>query len=108
MSVSMGNTIRWLKREISLIDPQVSEERAEADLCEAIDNFTRERITVADQVIVLTAANKIRDGSDILTFAKSNVVQQTLVEAHRQGVRFEVIFLDSRPCLKERTWQKLL
>ena len=108
MSVSMGNAIRWLKREINDVEPQVPEERAKADLCEAIDNFIRERITVADQVIVSTAANKIQDGDVILTFAKSNVVQQTLLEAHRQGIKFKVIVVDSRPLFEGKNLAKAL
>lgn len=96
----MGNAIRWLKLEISKVDPDTPEARAKADLCEAIDNFIRERITVADQVIASSAAEKIQDGDVILTFAKSSIVQQTLVEAHKRGTRFRVIVIDSRPLLE--------
>ena len=93
----MGNTIRWLKLQISDVDPDTPESKAKADLCNAIDNFITERITVADQVIATNAAEKIQDGDVILTFAKSNIVQQTLVEAHRRGNKFRVIIVDSRP-----------
>ncbi|MCJ1405316.1 hypothetical protein MMC11_008543 [Xylographa trunciseda] len=97
LSVSMGNAIRWLKLEINDVDPDTEESKAKADLCEGIDNFIRERITVADQVISNSAAEKIQDGDVILTFAKSSIVQQTLVEAYRKGIRFRVIVVDSRP-----------
>ena len=93
----MGNAIRWLKVEISDVDPDTPEQNAKHDLCDAIDNFIRERITVADQVIALSAAEKVQDGDVILTFAKSSIVQQTLVEAHRRGTKFRVIVIDSRP-----------
>ena len=93
----MGNAIRWLKLQISDVDPDTLESRAKTDLCEAIDNFIRERITVADQVIASSAAEKIQDGDVILTFAKSSIVQQTMVEAHRRGTKFRVIVVDSRP-----------
>ena len=93
----MGNAIRWLKVEISDIDPDTPEQNAKHDLCDAIDNFIRERITVADQVIALSAAEKVQDGDVILTFAKSSIVQQTLVEANRRGTKFRVIVIDSRP-----------
>lgn len=97
LSVSMGNAIRWLKVEISDVDPDTPERNAKHELCDAIDNFIRERITVADQVIVLSAAEKVQDGDVVLTFAKSSIVQQTLVEAHKRGRKFKVIVIDSRP-----------
>ena len=93
----MGNAIRWLKVKISEVDPDTPESKAKADLCDAIDSFIRERITVADQVIATSAAEKIRDGDTILTYAKSSIVQQILVEAFRQGKKFKVIVVDSRP-----------
>lgn len=93
----MGNAIRWLKVEISDVDPDTPESKAKADLCGSIDNFIRERVTVADQVIAQSAADKIQDGDVIMTFAKSSIVQQTLAEAYRRGTRFRVIVVDSRP-----------
>ncbi|KAI9837223.1 MAG: hypothetical protein M1819_000297 [Sarea resinae] len=97
MSIAMGNAIRWLKLEISKVDPDTPEATAKADLCDGIDNFIRERITVADQVIATSAGEKIKDGDVVLTYAKSSIIQQTLVDAHRRGIRFRVIVIDSRP-----------
>ena len=93
----MGNAIRWLKLEISKVDIDTAEDDAKAQLCDAIDNFIRERITVADQVIATSAAEKIRDGDVVLTFAKSSIVQQTLTRAYRRGRKFRVIVVDSKP-----------
>jgi len=97
LSVSMGNAIRWLKVEINNVDPSTDETEAKEDLCEAIDNFIREKITAADQLIATSAAEKIQDGDVILTFAKSSIVQKSLVEAFRNGRKFRVIVVDSRP-----------
>ena len=97
LSVSMGNAIRWLKLEISKIDIDTAEDDAKAQLCDAIDNFIRERITVADQVIATSAAEKIQDGDVVLTFAKSSIVQQTLTRAYQRGRKFRVIVIDSKP-----------
>lgn len=93
----MGNAIRWLKVQISEVDPDTPESKAKADLYDAIDNFIKEKFTVADQVIATSAAGKIHDGDVVVTFAKSNVVQQALVEAHRKGTKFRVVVVDSRP-----------
>ena len=93
----MGNAIRWLKVKISEVDVSTEETKAKANLCEAVDNYIREKITVADQVIARRAIEKIRNGDVIMTYAKSSIVQQTLVEAYRQGKQFRVIVVDSRP-----------
>ncbi|ESZ96534.1 hypothetical protein SBOR_3036 [Sclerotinia borealis F-4128] len=97
LSVSMGNAIRWLKLEISKIDPDLSETDAKENVCDAIDVFMRERITFADKVIADTTAEKIRDGDVIMTYAKSSLVQKALVRAHEMGKKFRVIVVDSRP-----------
>lgn len=93
----MGNAVRWLKLEISKIDPSTPDAEAKATLCEAIDIFIRERVTFADQVIADSAADKIKDGDVIMTYAKSSIVQRALVKAHEDGKKFRVIIVDSRP-----------
>ncbi|KAH8811921.1 hypothetical protein F5884DRAFT_669093 [Xylogone sp. PMI_703] len=97
LSISMGNAIRWLKLEISKVDIDMSDAEAKQGLCDAIDVFIRERVTFADEVIAQSAAEKIKDGDVILTYAKSSIVQKTLVKAFDEGKRFRVIVVDSRP-----------
>lgn len=93
----MGNAIRWLKVKISEVDPDTPESTAKANLCECIDNFITERITVADQVIATSTTERIRDGDVVLTYGRSSAVQMALEEAHRQGKSFRVVLVDSRP-----------
>ncbi|KAF2104010.1 IF-2B-domain-containing protein [Rhizodiscina lignyota] len=102
ISISMGNAIRWLKDLIIKIDPDVPESEAKQSLIAAIDSFIRERITAADTLISQTASSKIRDGDVILTFAKSSIVLQTLLEAHANGTKFRVIVVDSKPLFEGR------
>ncbi|KAI9678617.1 MAG: Eukaryotic translation initiation factor 2B, subunit 4 delta, 67kDa [Caeruleum heppii] len=102
LSISMGNAIRWLKLEVSSVDKDTPEEEAKSGLCAGIDNYIREKITVADRVIANSAGEKIKDGDVILTFAKSSLVQQTLVGAHARGVRFRVVVVDARPLFEGR------
>lgn len=104
----MGNAIRWLKLEISQVDPGTPESTAKQELCGAIDDFIRERITFAGQLISVSAAEKISDGDVILTYAKSSIVQQTLVEAFRQGKNFRVIVVDSRPLFEGKNLARAL
>ena len=104
----MGNSIRWLKVQISAVDVGAQESVAKSNLCDAIDNFIQEKITLADQVIARKANDKIRDGDVVLTFAKSSIVQQTLVEAYRQGKKFRVVIVDSRPLFEGKNLARAL
>ncbi|KAJ5356120.1 hypothetical protein N7517_010729 [Penicillium concentricum] len=103
LSISQGNAIRALKLFISGIDPSTPEASAKISLCEYIDSFIREKITVADQVIADSAAQKVQDGDVIVTFAGSSIVKQTLLLAHNQGKRFRVSIIDSRPLFEGKS-----
>lgn len=108
MSISMGNAIRWLKVQISSVDVSTQESSAKRDLCEAIDNYIQEKVTLADQVIARKASEKIKDGDVVLTFAKSNIVQQTILAAYREGKKFRVIVVDSRPLFEGKNLARAL
>ena len=108
LSISQGNAIRALKLAISSIDPSVPEATAKASLCDFIDSFIREKITVADQVIAGSAAQKVQDGDVIVTFAGSSIVKQTLLTAHKQGKRFRVSIIDSRPLFEGKNLARAL
>ncbi|EKV10618.1 Initiation factor 2B-like protein [Penicillium digitatum] len=103
LSISQGNAIRALKLFIAGIDPSTPEASAKVSLCEYIDSFIREKITVADQVIADSAAQKVQDGDVIVTFAGSSIVKQTLLLAHNQGKRFRVSIIDSRPLFEGKS-----
>ncbi|KAI0269192.1 hypothetical protein BC834DRAFT_865240 [Gloeopeniophorella convolvens] len=100
MSVTMGNAIRQLKLEISGSNIDLPEQDAKDELCGQIDNYIRDRIIMADQVIQETATKKIHDGDVVLTYARSSVVQKVLLEAWAEGTQFSVIVVDSRPMLE--------
>lgn len=108
LSISQGNAIRALKLAISSIDPSVPEATAKSSLCDFIDSFICEKITVADQVIAGSAAHKIQDGDVIVTFAGSSIVKQTLLNAHKQGKRFRVSIIDSRPLFEGKNLARAL
>ena len=44
--------------------------QAKDEICVWIDNYIRDRIIIADQVIQETAMRKIHDGDIILTYAR--------------------------------------
>ncbi|CAI7654189.1 unnamed protein product [Penicillium pancosmium] len=108
LAVSQGNAIRALKLAIAGIDPSTPESSAKATLCDFIDNFIREKITVADQVIAGSAVEKIENGDVIVTFAGSNIVKQTLLQAHKEGKRFRVSIIDSRPLFEGKSLARVL
>ncbi|OTA67442.1 nagb/rpia/CoA transferase-like protein [Hypoxylon sp. EC38] len=95
MCFSMGNAIRWLKLQVSKIDPDVPELEAKKELCSSIDTFIQERISMADLVITEKAAEKIQDGDVILTFGWSTIIERTLLQAYLiTGRKFSVIVVD--------------
>jgi translation initiation factor eIF-2B subunit delta len=97
ISEAMGNAIRWLKKLIVEIDPSYPEQEAKDYLCNSIDKFIEERITVTDQAIGNSACKQIKNGSVVLTYGKSAIVEKTILTAHEKGTSFRVLVTDSRP-----------
>lgn len=108
MSVTMGNAIRELKLEISGIDIDMIEQDAKDTLCMKIDNYIRDRIIIADEVIQEFAGKKIKDGDVILTYARSSVVEKVLLQAQEDDKKFSVIVVDSKPLLEGKALLKAL
>ncbi|CCH45331.1 Translation initiation factor eIF-2B subunit delta [Wickerhamomyces ciferrii] len=109
LSVTMGNAIRWLKQEISLISIDTSDNDAKEDLIEKIDTFLKEKIELSDKLIIEQASNHIVNGSKILTFGNSNVLKELFL--HNSKVlkkQFQVIIVDSRPLFEGKKLAKEL
>ncbi|RKP08782.1 hypothetical protein THASP1DRAFT_29428 [Thamnocephalis sphaerospora] len=100
MSVSMGNAVRYLKYEISILDVDMTDEEAKTHIIGRIDSFINERILRADEELVEHALRKIQDGDVVLTFARSSVVEKVLLAAKKRNIDFRVIVVDSRPLLE--------
>lgn len=108
MSISMGNAIRWLKLQITKIDPDEDDSDAKMILNEAIDDFLRERVIAAANEISEIALNTFEANDTILVYGKSFVVTKSLVEAHRNGKKFNVIVVDSRPLFEGKAMAQTL
>jgi translation initiation factor eIF-2B subunit delta len=108
ISESQGNAIRFLKKLIVEIDPSVEESKAKAFLCEQIDIFIRDRITVTDQAIAASARTQIKPNSVVLTYANSSLVSKTILQAHAHGIPFRVIVADSRPLFEGKNLARTL
>lgn len=108
ISESQGNAIRFLKKLIVEIDPSVEESEAKSFLCEQIDIFIRDRITVTDQAIAASARTQIKPNSVVLTYANSSLVSKTLLQAHADGIPFRVIVADARPLFEGKNLARTL
>lgn len=98
LGASVGHAIRYLKYEISVTSVDLDDVEAKDHIVSRIDHFVRDRITYATKVIAWNVAtSKLKQGAVILTFGKSSVVQQTLLEAWQRGTKFQVIIVDARP-----------
>ena len=99
LSISMGNTIRFVKGCIARLPLSHSESEAKTALCSDIERFINEKIILAKKVIVKHAATKVRDGDVLLTYGSSGVVEMVLLHAHELGKQFRVVVVDSHPKL---------
>ncbi|XP_053917856.1 translation initiation factor eIF-2B subunit delta isoform X2 [Cuculus canorus] len=103
LSASMGNAIKFLKKEISSLPDTLREEEAKEKLQDTIDKYLREKILLAAEAISRSAFEKINDNDVILVYGCSSLVNRTLCDAHaKMGRAFRVIVVDSRPRLEGR------
>jgi len=108
LGIAQGNAIRWLKKLISQLDPDLDDADAKKFLCDALDGFMREKVTLAGEVIASQACGRIEpEGETILVYGKSSVVEKTLLKAAREeGKKFRVVVVDSRPMFEGRNLAK--
>ncbi|KAJ3607250.1 hypothetical protein NHX12_026762 [Muraenolepis orangiensis] len=102
LSASMGNAIKYIKKEISNIPSQCKEEEAKSKLQQCIDCFINEKIVLAAKAISKYAIEKISNGDVILVYGCSSLVNHILCEAYDKCRKFRVIVVDSRPRLEGR------
>ncbi|XP_013999116.1 translation initiation factor eIF-2B subunit delta isoform X2 [Salmo salar] len=102
LSASMGNAIKYIKKEISNIPSQFKEEEAKTKLQTCIDRYIDENVVLAAKAISKCAIEKISDGDVILVYGCSSLVNHILCEAYDKSRKFRVIVVDSRPRLEGR------
>ncbi|GFY75007.1 translation initiation factor eIF-2B subunit delta [Trichonephila inaurata madagascariensis] len=100
LSISITNSVRFLRYQISYIPKGIEEEEAKEKLSAAINNFVKEEILLAKEAICISASAKIVDGDNILVFAYSSLVKDVLCKAFDQNKSFHVIIVGSRPKLE--------
>jgi translation initiation factor eIF-2B subunit delta len=98
LSVSMGNAIRLLKQEISHISIDTTEQQAKEILNQRIDDLIKEKIDLSDMLIIENASKHVTNGSTILTFGHSHVLENLFKYCvNQQDKKFNLIIVDSRP-----------
>lgn len=102
LSASMGNAIKYIKKEISNIPSQCKEEEAKSKLLNCIECYIDERIKLAAKAIAKYSIEKISDGDVILVYGCSSLVNHILCKAFEKSRKFRVIVVDSRPRLEGR------
>ncbi|XP_054474592.1 translation initiation factor eIF-2B subunit delta isoform X2 [Anoplopoma fimbria] len=102
LSASMGNAIKYIKKEISNIPSQCKEEEAKRKLLRCIEDYINEKIILAAKAIAKYSIEKISDGDVILVYGCSSLVNHILCEAFEKNRKFRVIVVDSRPRLEGR------
>lgn len=101
-SVSMLNTLKFLKHQINHLPKDKSDISLKNTLCGFIEKFVEEEILLAKVAIGNSAADKIVDEDVILVFAYSSLVKDVLTKAFNQKKKFRVIVIDSRPKMEAR------
>ncbi|KAL7505103.1 hypothetical protein ACHAXN_002616 [Cyclotella atomus] len=107
-SVSMGNAFSFLKLAVANLDRDLEWSEARQILLESMEAYVNERIEYAGKAVSRHAASKIQEGDVILVFGRSEVVNRLLLDAHRDGKKFRVIVVDSRPLLEGRDTLQIL
>eukprot|EP00891_Asterochloris_glomerata_P001719 jgi/Astpho2/1719/Aster-x1026 len=100
LAVSMSNVIKFVKAQISQLGKGVSEQQAKQTVITAIDDFMKQKIEFAGEILVSYAVAKVYDGDVILTFGFSTTVLDVLLAAQKEGKHFQVIVVDARPQLE--------
>uniref|UniRef100_A0A3B4FGB2 Translation initiation factor eIF2B subunit delta n=1 Tax=Pundamilia nyererei TaxID=303518 RepID=A0A3B4FGB2_9CICH len=102
LSASMGNAIKYIKKEISNIPSNCKEDEAKNKLLNCIESYINEKIILAGVAIAKCAIEKqkISDGDVILVYGCSSLVNHILCKAFEKSRKFRVIVVDSRPRLE--------
>lgn len=108
LSISMSNAVKYLKLIFSRIPNDSNDDKVKQILCEAIDVFIEEEIVCSWKAIVNFALEKINEDETILTLGCSTIVKHVLYNAAKNGKKFKVIVVDTRPKFEGREMLQFL
>ncbi|KAJ8919624.1 hypothetical protein NQ315_002246 [Exocentrus adspersus] len=101
-AVSMTNALRHFKLQLTQIDNNLKDNEKRARLQDVIDVYINDDIKKAGDAISMKVNEKITNGDIILTYGCSSLIRKILLEAHKDGKKFEVVVIDGRPLFEGR------
>eukprot|EP00210_Caulerpa_lentillifera_P003164 g3023.t1 len=108
LNISMRNSIRSLKVEISRLKSGIPLEEGKSAVKRLMESFLEERVDV-NHIIAKEGNDLIKDKDTIVTFSTSETVFSVLSYAWKDaGKKFKVMVVDSRPSLSGRDFLKRL
>lgn len=97
LSISMTNAIKHLKLVFSRIPSESADNEVKQIITSEIDVFIEEEILCSWKAIVDCSLEKINEDDVILTLGCSTIVKHVLFNAWKNGKKFRVIVVDTRP-----------
>ncbi|KAG5888270.1 hypothetical protein JTB14_025190 [Gonioctena quinquepunctata] len=102
LAVSMTNALRHFKLQLTHIDTNLKDNEKRVKLQDVIDTYINDDIKKAGDAISIRVKEKISNGDVILTYGCSSLIMKIILEAHKDGKKFEVVVVDGRPLLEGR------
>ncbi|KAF7458672.1 initiation factor, subunit 2 family protein [Cryptosporidium felis] len=96
-NIAMGNVIKWLKRQVSCINPSLPPSEIVNHLISSVKTYIYQRIINACERISHIVSNKfITCGDVIITYSNSSSVIKSLFKAAGMNKNFRLIIVDSK------------
>lgn len=97
LSVGMGNFIKFVRKEISDLAPDIKESVAKEQILNKLKQFLEEKLLYARESITRSCIESIiKDGDVLMTFGYSPLLLQTFRQA-AEKMKFTLVIIDSRP-----------
>lgn len=103
LSISMHNAVKHLKLVFSRIPAESNDDNdVKHHICSEIDTFIEDEIICSWKAIVNRSLEKIHENDTILTLGCSTIVKHVIYNAAKNGKKFKVIVVDTRPKFEGR------
>lgn len=101
-AVSMTNALKFFKLQLTRTDVNLTDNDKKVILIDFIDEYINNDIKKAWDAICMKVNKKIVNEDVILIYGCSSLVRNILIQAKKDGKKFSVIIVDSRPLLEGR------
>lgn len=108
LAAPMMNTVRWIHRAIEKLETGTTLDECKKLLKDGVDKFSQERFVGARGLVAKNLESWFGDGSVVLVFSFSSVVEESLLKRAEKGAGFRVVVLDAAPARHGRKLAKRL